>query len=147
MVDFKKALDRKRNRPDFVVIIAGSRNFNDYEFLKYKMLYLLRDKIGKYNIIVRSGHAKGADEKGEKFADEFGFQKDIMPANWNRKPDGSYNKRAGIERNLAMAEKGADACVIFFEGITNGSMNMMNICKRLNIPYRAYNNKHLYERS
>lgn len=148
MVDFKKALDNKRNRKsNFVVIVAGSRDFNDYEFLKEKMLYLLKNKINKYEITIRSGHANGADKLGEKLADEFNFQKDIMPAKWNRKPDGSFNKRAGLERNLAMARKGADACVIFFKDLSAGSLMMMDICKRENIPYRSYLEKHLYERN
>ena len=47
------------------LIIAGGREFNDYELLKEKVDYLLRNKKGE-TIEIVSGKARGADSLGER---------------------------------------------------------------------------------
>ena len=53
------------------IIIAGSRNFNDYELLK-----ITCDKIfaNLTNVEIVSGTAKGADILGEQYAIEKGYK-------------------------------------------------------------------------
>ena len=72
------------------VIIAGSRNFNNYALLKSEL-----DKLFNEPFIIVSGGAKGADTLGERFADEFNIKKNIILPNWQK-----YGKSAGFKRNI-----------------------------------------------
>ena len=57
----------------FRVIIAGCRDFNNYELLKEKCDHMLSKKKDTHKVIVVSGHAAGADALGEVYASERGF--------------------------------------------------------------------------
>ena len=52
------------------VIIAGSRNFNNYELLRSEL-----DKLFNEPFIIVSGGAKGADTLGELYAKEKGYER------------------------------------------------------------------------
>ena len=87
----------------FRVIIAGGRDFNDYEMLSETMDLLLSNIVVPITVVC--GMAKGADSLGEQYALERGFQIDRFPAEWDK-----YGKRAGYIRNEQMAQN-ADALV------------------------------------
>ena len=106
---------------NFRVIIAGSRNFNNYEILKKECDAFLLDKKKKYNIIIISGGARGADFSGEKYAQDEGFSLEKLPANWNK-----FGKSAGFKRNEQMAEV-ADALIAFWDGKSHGTKHMIEI--------------------
>ena len=112
----------------FKVIVAGSRGFVDYQFLKYKLDKLL---INKLDICIISGGAKGADTLGERYAKENNMHLLIFKAGWDR-----YGKSAGYRRNYLMAKK-ADACVVFWDGKSKGSKHMIDIAKEFKIPVRV----------
>lgn len=86
------------------VIIAGSRTFNNYKFLKANCLKIFRQlKAEGYDtkretLEIISGTARGADRLGEQFAEEFNLKVVRFPADWNK-----YGKRAGYIRNEQMA--------------------------------------------
>lgn len=108
----------------FKVIVAGSRNFNDYQLLKTKLDYYLSRKVAAgESIVIISGTANGADTLGELYATEKRYAIKRYPANWNK-----YGKRAGYIRNEEMA-KDADAAIIFWDGISKGSAHMIDIAK------------------
>lgn len=121
----------------FRVIVAGSRDFNDYELLKRKMIhYLSRYKPHEVEIV--SGGARGADALGERFAKEKGCHLKVMKADWDL-----FGRSAGYIRNAEMA-KYADACVVFWDGVSKGSKHMINLAEAEGIPvkivrYVAYN--------
>ncbi len=102
------------------IIVAGSRTFNDYDFLKEKMDELIK---GREETEIVSGTAKGADILGEKYAKESGFQIKRFPADWDK-----YGKRAGYIRNEEMA-KYANACICFWDGKSKGTQHMINLAK------------------
>lgn len=80
------------------VIIAGSRNFNNYELLKTQCdLILSHNK----NVSIVSGMARGADTLGVQYAKERRYPILRYPADWNR-----YGKKAGYIRNEEMAKVG-----------------------------------------
>jgi hypothetical protein len=106
----------------FKVIVAGSRGFVDYQFLKYKLDKLL---INKSDVCIISGGAKGADTK------EHDMHLLIFKAGWDR-----YGKSAGYKRNTLMAKQ-ADACVVFWDGKSKGSKHMIDIAKEFEIPVRV----------
>ena len=62
------------------VIIAGSRDFNDYELLKKTCDKIL---INQKDIEIVSGGAKGADALGERYANERRYGLKIFLANWD----------------------------------------------------------------
>lgn len=51
----------------YKVIVAGCRDFADYELLKEKCDFYLQNKKPE-NFVIVSGHASGADALGECFA-------------------------------------------------------------------------------
>ena len=120
------------------VVIAGSRDFIDYEVMR-NTLYPLFDK---YHLLedaaatVISGTARGADQLGERFARENELGLVRMPADWNRQPDGSYDKAAGYKRNADMAAN-ADMVVCFTNG-SKGTGHMINIAKKKGLPTFVY---------
>ena len=115
----------------FRVIIAGSRNFNNYELLKKECDAFLSDKKEKYNITIISGGARGADFSGEKYAQDEGFDLEIYPAQWDK-----FGKRAGYRRNEQMAEV-ADALIAFWDGSSRGTKHMIDIMNEKNLLVRV----------
>lgn len=110
---------------DFNVIIAGGRDFSDYERLKETANHLLKRKISEgYKINIVCGMAKGADLLGYRYAKEVGFCVLEFPAQWDL-----YDKSAGYKRNEEMA-KVALACICFWDGKSRGTKHMIDIAKR-----------------
>lgn len=113
------------------VIVAGSRNFNDYIKLKNildKFNLLIKNKGYEINQII-SGTCKGADLLGEKYAKENNIDIVRFPAKWD-----TYGKKAGYLRNLEMGEYG-DFLIAFHIGESKGTYNMINIMKKLKKEY------------
>ena len=106
----------------YKVIIAGCRDFNDYELLKSKSDYYLQNKLP--NVIIVSGHASGADTLGERYAIERGLNCELHPADWNK-----HGRAAGPIRNAEMAEV-ADALIAFWDGKSRGTAHMIQAMKR-----------------
>lgn len=101
-------------------IIAGSRNYTNYAAVRSIM-----DRCPWTVTEVVCGEARGADAMGDQWAKERGIVKKPFPADWNRQPDGSYDKTAGFKRNEQMAEY-AEACVAFWDGKSPGTRDMID---------------------
>lgn len=108
------------------VIIAGCRDFNDYELLKEKCDYFLQDEK-KEDVVIISGHASGADALGERYAQERGFQLETFPADWK-----AHGRAAGPIRNARMASA-ANALIAFWDGKSRGTKNMIESAKNHNL--------------
>ena len=115
---------------DFRVVVAGSRNFADYDRLSVELDNYLK---GKKNVIIVSGTAKGADRMGEKYAGEHGYKIEQFPAEW-----GIYHKGAGPIRNMKMV-KSADAVVAFWDNQSSGTKNIIDCARKENVPYKVIN--------
>lgn len=116
---------------DLKVIVAGSRDFNDYKKLENildKFNLLIKNKGYEINQII-SGTCKGADLLGERYAKENNIDIVRFPAKWN-----TYGKKAGYLRNLEMGEYG-DILIAFPIGESKGTYNMINIMKKLKKEY------------
>ena len=116
---------------NFKVIIAGSRGFSNYKLLREQCNKFLREKRKTSNIIVVTGHARGADTLGEKYAQDEGFTLEIYPAQWKK-----FGKRAGYRRNEQMAEV-ADALIAFWDGSSKGTKHMIDIMNEKNLLVRV----------
>lgn len=119
------------------IIIAGGRDFTDYNLLKEKVDYYLQNAINNnYKIIIVSGTAKGADRLGEKYAKEKGFEIAYFPADWSK------GKRAGYLRNEQMAEYAKQkqgALICFWDGQSKGTKHMIDLAKKHNLQTRIVN--------
>lgn len=116
------------------VIVAGGREFNDYQLLK-ESLDIIFSNLNKEELVIISGTARGADQLGERYAMGNKIKLERFPADWNR-----FGKAAGSIRNRQMATEGkADAVVIFWDGKSTGTKNMLDIAKELDLQYRVIN--------
>lgn len=115
------------------IIIAGSREFNDYNLLKTETLKIIKDLKSKgyntkrENVEIISGTAKGADQLGERFAKEFNLKCVKMPAKWDE-----YGKRAGYLRNAEMskyAKEEIGVLIAFWNG-SNGTKHMIDLATK-----------------
>jgi len=102
----------------FNLIIAGSRDFNDYNLLRDAVNYYLASR-NLTEVTIVSGKARGADTLGEQYAREKGFPVLEFAADWNR-----YGKSAGHRRNREMAHA-AQGLVAFDMG-TPGTKGMID---------------------
>lgn len=106
------------------LIIAGSRDFKNYELLCERCDEFLIPHRNDIAITIVSGGARGADGLGEKYAREMNYKLMVFPANWNQ-----HGKKAGVIRNEEMA-KCADALIAFWDGESRGTKNMIGLAKR-----------------
>lgn len=112
----------------FKVIVAGSREFNNYTLLKAKLDTILSKVDDEIEIV--SGCCSGADLLGERYAKEKGYRVKKFPANWD------LGKKAGPIRNEQMA-KYSNACVCFHNGVSRGTANMIKNAKDYNLLLRV----------
>ena len=103
----------------FKVIVAGGRDFNNYEGLSNSLDYLFKN----INDDIQ-------DRLGERYAKEHGYQVIYFPADWDL--DG---KSAGFKRNVKMAEY-ADALVAFWDGSSRGTKHMIDTAKEKGLDIR-----------
>lgn len=114
------------------IIIAGSRNFTDYEMVKksLKKFLMSKETSDKPNIIC--GMARGADMLGYRLAKEFNLPLKEFPADWN-----TYGKRAGYIRNEQMAkyahDNGNGILFAFWDGKSRGTKLMIELAKKYNL--------------
>lgn len=112
------------------VVIAGGRDFKDYEKLKSVCDKVLPD--GPYEIV--SGCEKnGADGLGERYAEEKGWPVKKFHPDWDK-----FGLKAGPIRNAQMADYG-HAAIIFWDGKSRGSKSMIKEMKERNKPVRVIN--------
>ncbi len=112
------------------VVIAGSRDIQDEQHVfdaLDSVLKLFTDNGLRITEVV-SGGARGPDKLGEKWAIERDIEVRVMPADWDR-----IGKRAGMVRNAQMADY-ADAAIIFWDGHSRGTANMISNMKMRDKP-------------
>lgn len=107
-------------------IIAGGRDFKDYNLLKKQVDYY-REHKGNITEIV-SGGANGADTLGEHYAAEYNIPVKIFLADWNK-----HGRAAGPMRNKQMADY-ADVLIAVWDGQSKGTKNMIDQMNKLNKP-------------
>lgn len=110
------------NKP-MKIIIAGTRTYYDYEFIKRKVIDTMNEHDWEIAEIL-SGGQKGVDRCGERLASEIGIRPLVYAANWKR-----YGMRAGPIRNLQMA-RDADILFAFWDGKSPGTRSMLKAAIR-----------------
>lgn len=119
----------------YKVIIAGSRNFENYALMSEKLndLFVHSSEFNGSVIKIISGMAKGADTLAIRYADEHKLTKLLFPANWK-----SYPRIAGFLRNEDMLSI-ATHLIVFWDGKSSGTKHMIDIAKEKGIPFWVFN--------
>ena len=108
------------------IVIAGCRNYNNFEEAKVFIDECLKEFKENFTIIIISGCCSGADKIGEKYAEENGFKIERYPAEWQK-----YGRSAGPKRNRKMAEI-SDFIICFWDGQSRGTKSMIEFAKKFN---------------
>jgi hypothetical protein len=145
-VFFKNSTNAEPARP-FKVIVAGSRYYTDYNFVKSKLDIILSNKknieivsgacnTGKVTHVRPDGTSVcGADGLGERYAAEKGHAVAYFPANWE-----ALGKKAGHVRNEEMAVYTAPdgGCVVFRQNMSPGSTSMAKYADQHTLKLKVY---------
>lgn len=104
------------------LIIAGTRTFSNQD--------LMAAQLANYDYVsmVVSGGAAGADRLGELWAVNWGLPIKRFIPNWRK-----FGKKAGMIRNREMALF-ADKAVVFWDGKSRGTKNMIENMRKLGKP-------------
>ena len=113
---------------DIKIIIAGSRNFNDYPLLKTTLDTIIGDRI---NIEIVSGNARGADALGEKYAAENNIKIQKFIPDWE-----NLGKSAGFVRNKEMAIY-SNVLIAFWDQKSLGTAHMIQLAKKYKLKTRV----------
>lgn len=113
---------------EFKLIVAGGRDFNDYNRLHDRLVELSKTIYEDVGISIVSGAARGADALALDFASHYGVTYYEMPADWD-----TYGKRAGFMRNEEMG-RFANGLLAFWDGQSKGTAHMIKFMQSLNKP-------------
>ena len=116
----------------FYLIIAGSRDYHNYEMVEQRTTEFLNAIslrwIGR-PVVVVCGMARGADTLGHAWARNEGLGVVEMPADWDK-----YGRGAGYRRNDEMV-RAADAAIYFWDGKSRGTAHCISSADHKGIPY------------
>lgn len=120
------------------VLIAGGRTFSNYlafkQVVKEQLEHFETPFDGDYDINLITGMAhSGPDNMAIQYAREFGCQLTGWPALWDK-----YQKRAGMIRNHHMSKQDLHYAIIFWDGESHGTKNMIELLAKNNIAHFIY---------
>lgn len=112
------------------VVVAGCRDYNNYEQAKEYIDLCIKNIRKEYTLIFVSGGCRGADALGERYADENGYEIERYPAEWIK-----YGRSAGPKRNKMMADT-SDYIICFWDGKSRGTKSMIEYCRKIGKPLK-----------
>ena len=128
----------------FKILVCGSRETKDKEFVFSKLDYLTSKKSLSEIEIIQGGQKSydkslginyGADYFAKLWAEERKVKMIEFKANWDK-----YGRSAGPIRNKQMLDYGPDACLGFLKnGAANkGTKNMLKLSQNKGVPTKYY---------
>ena len=111
------------------LIVAGGRDFNDYELLK-ETLDSLQQEYGNITEVV-SGTAKGVDKLGEQYANENKIPIKRFVPDWE-----GLGKKAGHVRNRQMGDYAKEhngMLAAFWDKHSKGAKGMIDYAKKIGL--------------
>lgn len=121
------SISSKQMKPEYKVILAVSRTFNDYKLFKDKVLYYLSNKIKSHNVVIITGASRLTDMFTDKLSEEIDFIKEPHEAEW-----GKYGQNAISISNDEMTSL-ADALIAFWDGTSPGIKNLIEYANKKGI--------------
>lgn len=129
------------------LIVAGGRYFNDFSYVVKSLDHMLKN-YDKEDVMIIEGGAQGADRMGREYAKLRGIDCTTQNADWKdlttppvlikTNSYGQYNALAGIARNHRMGDIASHA-VVYWDGKSKGSQDMINYMKQLKKPVKVFN--------
>jgi hypothetical protein len=110
----------------YKLIVAGSRDFNDYPLLSQSIFDYATSGVRPIQIV--SGMARGADALAVRFAREHSVTLFEFPAEWDR-----LGKGAGFIRNEKMGNF-SDGLLAFWDGQSRGTKHMIDYMNKIKKP-------------
>jgi hypothetical protein len=120
----------------FRLLITGSRSWTDIAAIRAEF-DIVREHEGTDVILVSGNCPNGADKMCEDLAAEYGWQVELHPLDWKSGPEGTYNPRAGFDRNELMVELGADFVLAFVKDNSGGAMNTVGHARKGGLPTKV----------
>jgi hypothetical protein len=108
------------------VLVCGSRRWQDRDAIINRLADLT---YRNPEVTIVHGNAGGADKIAHQEAQKLGFFVEPHPADWKQ-----HGKRAGYLRNEEMVNLGADLCIAFWDGRSNGTRHTMDLARDHGIP-------------
>jgi hypothetical protein len=118
----------------YKLLIAGSREITDYEFIAARLDYLTAHITADEDVRIEvvEGEAPGVDRLARRWGEERGYAVKPFPADWN-----GLGKKAGFVRNKQMVEYGPDGAILFWDGVSKGTNDTLNLVIEAGIEYRV----------
>jgi hypothetical protein len=102
-----------------VILIFGSRSWTNFEIIQEELFRAVWDADDLVSVI--HGGAKGADSLGGKAAKAIGIEPTVVRPNYAK-----YGRwEAPKKRNIEMADMKPDLALCFWDGISGGTMHML----------------------
>ncbi len=114
-------------KPQYRVILAVSRTFNNYGLYKEKVLHYLSDKMKTHTVVIITGVSRSSDIFTDKLLDEIYFIKEHHKANWEK-----YGEQTILVSNDEMTNS-ANALIAFWDGRSKGVKNLIDNAKQKGI--------------
>jgi hypothetical protein len=108
------------------LLITGSRDWTDYEFIRERLVALSANH--DYKLTIVEGGARGADWHAMCVATRYGWPVEEFPADWSK------GRAAGIIRNQQMVDTMPDYCYAFIRNNSKGATHCANAAKKAGIP-------------
>ena len=105
------------------VAVIGSRGL---------LLDDLEDYLPKETMEIVSGGARGVDASAREYALRHGLKLTEYLPEYSR-----YGRAAPLKRNITIIEN-ADLVLAFWDGASRGTKNVIDNCKKRNIPIKVY---------
>ena len=121
------SISSKQMKPEYKVILAASRTFNDYNLFKDKVLHYLSNKIKSHNVVIITGASRLTDMFTDKLSEEIDFIKEPHEADWDK-----YGQKAISISNDEMTSL-ADALIAFWDGTSPGIKNLIEYANKKGI--------------
>ena len=111
-------------KPKFFLVVAGSRSFSDFDWMKREICDLMWNALKDYQVVIVQGECpRGADYLAKLSAQALNLTCVPCPADW-----AAHGRAAGPIRNSKMAEHGS-GLLAFWDGVSKGTEDMIHKMK------------------
>ena len=97
------------------IVVFGCRDYKNYKEASQYIDFCISNIKTEYKLVFVSGHCRGADIIGERYAQERGYEVELYPAEWKK-----YGNCAGPIRNEKMSVIG-DYFIGFWDSKSTGT--------------------------
>lgn len=114
-------------KPEYKVILAVSRSFDNYDLYRERILFYLSNIMKTHTIVIITGASNLTDIYTNQLCEESGFIKEPYEADW-----GKYGKEAFYVSNDEMINT-ADSLIAFWDGRSLGVKDLIEKANQKNI--------------